>query len=162
MEVTESEINKLVISGVERLDAITVILHEFVAWEKNRSGTIIITCYGKAWTATWGSMGTGLIEFFLGCDEHYIAKNLDSHLEGDVVDTDKLNDMAEESGLNYGRDDPQNDHEMLAGLFGSDCSEWWYQMPKKSNHKYEYLCRIIKTVQSALQVVKNRNVINDH
>jgi len=149
MKVTESEVKKLVISEVDSLDPITVFLED---WNDNRQGKITITCYSKSWSSYWGGMGAPLVEFFCSCDEHYIAKNL-SDIDSEVFDADKINEDAEKIGKNWGRDEPWNDWDLMAELYGSDMCDWHYKIPKKSNYEYDYLCRIIKTVQEALRTI---------
>jgi hypothetical protein len=55
------------------LDPITVV---WVNDGANR-GTVIIQCYDKAWTASWGATGTHRVEvFFLSCDVDYLVGKL--------------------------------------------------------------------------------------
>lgn len=44
--------------------------------------------------------------------------------------------------------DGWSDPSLMQKVFGD---EWWYQLPTKPNADYQYLCRIIKAVQQALQ-----------
>lgn len=58
--------------GRGTLDPITVILQD----HGDNRGTLIVTCYGQAWTCYWGSMGGTLRHFIAGMDEHYTANCL--------------------------------------------------------------------------------------
>lgn len=53
MKVTETKVQSIVITEVERLDPIRVMAENY---EPGR-GRITITCYGKAWTSFWPAMG---------------------------------------------------------------------------------------------------------
>ncbi|GEM_PF-4348992 len=41
-------------------------------------GRLLVACYGSAWTAYWGAMGssTSIEAFVAGCNPHYVADNL--------------------------------------------------------------------------------------
>jgi len=147
MDIENINITKLRLTNIERLDPIDVYPENFGKGQ----GQITITCYGKAWTAYWGGMGDQDInEFFCSCDEHYIAKNL-SDIKAEVYDIEKIREDAEKKGVECYRDDPWNDYEFLNAMYGGDMMDWHDSLPKESNHEYEYLCRIIKAVQSALK-----------
>jgi len=48
-------------------------------WVNDRpnGGTVILQCYDKAWTATWGATGAHRVEvFFLSCDVDYLVGKL--------------------------------------------------------------------------------------
>lgn len=156
MNIEQSKITKLLIRDLKALDPVTVTIEDLHEW----AGIITITCYGKAWTAYWGSMGCNLAEFFCSCDNQYIAKNL-SDLDNEVYDADKMNTDAEAAGISiWGRDDPWNDYDLMSQLYGNDMSEWSYQIPKKSNSEYTYLIRIIEAVKDALKVYLDGGINN--
>ena len=57
----------------EGLDPITVYVERYGAGRSR----IIVRCYARAWTAFWGSHGSGTVEqFFCGCNDDYLADNL--------------------------------------------------------------------------------------
>ena len=58
--------------GLGALDPINVIIDN----TGPTAGHITITCYGRAWTAYWSSMGTDLASFFCRCDPDYICDNM--------------------------------------------------------------------------------------
>jgi hypothetical protein len=146
MKIETSQVTKLKLTEMERLDPVSVITEDFGKGQ----GEINIECYGKVWSAYWGAMGDqNISEFFCICDEHYIAKNL-SNIDSKVYDIDAIRATAEEKGIDCCRDDPWNDYEFLTSMYGHDPIEWRDSLPKKTNHEYEYLCRIIKAVQTGL------------
>ena len=65
-------LNAMRAPGLGAIDPINVIIDNTGA----TSGHITITCYGRAWTAYWGSMGTDLASFFCQCDPGYICDNM--------------------------------------------------------------------------------------
>ena len=147
MKIKKSEVTKLLLTEVDALDPITVFLEDF----EPRQGKITIECYGKSWSSYWGGMGSRTIsEFFCSCDEHYLAKNL-SDIKSEIFDIDQIRTDAKEKGIECWRDDPWNDYEFLEEMYGSDPVNWGDSLPTTSNSDYEYLCRIIKTVQTALK-----------
>lgn len=172
MKVQETTATKLVISDVERLDPISVYLEDLGP----ERGKVTITCFNESWSYFWGAMGKGndIRRFFLSCDEHYLAGKFASSLDSAVDDPDALATtakkyivklrrddnfsketardlwgLAEELPSIYAQMDGKNDnyYDAMYRIFGD---EWWYEVPKKPNHKYEYLCRIINTVKAAL------------
>ena len=145
MRIESTQVTKLVLSELDRLDPVTVIAEDIGP----RQGKITITCYGKAWTAYWGGMGDCTIKkFFCSCDEHYIAKNLGS-ISSKIYDIDAIRDEAEKKDIECWRDDPWNDYDFMERMYGSDMVDWGDKLPKKSNPDYKYLCRIIKAIQEA-------------
>jgi len=153
MKTTTSQVTKLVLTDLDRLDPVSVITEDF----GSERGKIIIECYGKAWTAYWGSMGCNSVAiFFYESNEHYLAGKL-SNIDDHVYDIDAIRESAEEKGIECWRDDPWHDHEFLHAMYGPDMTEWHNSLPKKSNSDYLYLCRIIKAVQEAF-----RNIIAEH
>lgn len=158
MNIIESKITKLVISGIKRIDPVTVITEDFGPGQ----GKIIIECYGKAWSSYWPAMGKETItEFFCSADEHYLAKNL-SDIDATIFDADKINESAREAECCNGRDDPWNDWGLMAELYGNDPMEWSGHIPKIPNPDYRYLCRIILAVQQALAVKSRGSVPDDN
>ena len=147
MNINKKQITIIKLTELDRLDPVNVVIEDF----KLGQGQIIITCYGKAWTSYWGAMGNQTIsQFFCSCDEHYIAKNI-GDIKSEIYDIDQIRDDAENKNIECYRDDPWNDYEFLNVMYGGDMVDWHDSLPKKSNHEYEYLCRIIKAVQKALK-----------
>ena len=69
------------------LDEITVYLEDYDPGQ----GKITITCYGKSWTAFWGSMGETIEKFFLRVDNGYLSKNL-STIDSSIKDFGKISE----------------------------------------------------------------------
>ena len=151
-----------------KLDPVSVILEDF----EPGKGKIIIECYGKSWSAYWGSMGgKSIATFFCRCDEHYIANKL-SGIRGDIPDYEALEITAKKEVCRLRRDGDlsatearelyddlgyfhyaESAHDLNArdmqAIFGD---EWWHSIPDKPNPDYQYLCRIIKAVQAGIQM----------
>lgn len=160
MKIEESNVRKLNISGIKHLDPISVFLEDF----EPSKGKITISCYNKSWHSYWGGMGDrGISEFFLYCDNGYLAKNLSS-IKSKITDYDAIGEKIKnyygddiEYDLNevleyIGTDDEwhswvSNNYETMREVFGED---WYYDIPTKDNPEYNYLCRIINTVKDAL------------
>lgn len=153
MKINEEKVTKLRISEVDNLDLINVILDDI----NPGRGRIMIECYGKAWTAYWGAMGKhrGVATFFCDCDNEYIAKNLQPRIKREVYCIDKLKKDAEKKGVECWRDDPWNDYGFMSDMYGGDMVDWDDLIPKKENHNYVYLCRIIDAVKEALNLKYN-------
>ncbi len=148
MIILTSKVTKLLLTELDRLDPVTVIAEDIGPSQ----GKITIDCYGQSWTAYWGGMGKRNIqEFFCSCDEHYIAKNLSS-IPSDVYDVDTLREQADKKGVVYScRDEPWNDYDFMDAMYGGDAYNRVDSLPKMVNPEYDYLCRIIKTVQGAFK-----------
>lgn len=171
MKIEESKVKKLTVTEISGLDPISIFLEYF---EKGK-GKITITCYDKSWHSYWGAMGDRTItEFFLSCDEHYIAKNLSS-IESSVEDYEKLSkeikayykDRYEDDEYEivdlYNDIDGLSDEKsawdswlysnngIMTEVFGDD---WYMFIPTRTNPQYKYLCRIINTTKDALRSKK--------
>lgn len=164
MKIETTKVTKLTISGIDRLDPVSVILEDIGPHQ----GEITIKCYGQAWSAYWGSMGDRPIaEFFASCDVHYLAGKL-SNIRSSVVDIDGITEHAKrhilrmrrekEIGMFEARDlfnqaghinDPFEESKLMIMIYGDD---WWHALPEKTNIDYEYLCRIINAVKDALKI----------
>jgi hypothetical protein len=183
MKVERSQVTKLTISGVPRVDPITVFAEDIGP----RQGKVVIECYGKSWSAYWGGMGEQTVaEFFASCSPDYIANKMTDE-RAEITDAEAIEDGCRrqiielrrgqimrrfgsgESTFRFGRNDitPAEARELWeevdAARFGDDGwgesdlmqkifgDEWWYSLPTKPNPAYQYLRRIIDTVQAALR-----------
>jgi hypothetical protein len=73
LTVKRDEVTQLTITDAPALDGIQVICQNF---EPGR-GMITIVCYGRAWTAYWGSMsGSTVQEFVARVGAGYVVSNL--------------------------------------------------------------------------------------
>jgi len=143
LDVNESkDVKTLLLTNIDGLDPITVFLEDF----GNSCGRITFVCWGKAWSGFWGAMGGRTItKFFLDSGEHYLAQNIDTDIESEVVDYKTIGQEI----------DKDVDHETLM-VFQDDVAlvygeEWFRNLPMVPNPKYEYLCRIILAVQEGLK-----------
>lgn len=175
MKVEMSNIEKLVILDLKNIDNITVFLEDLAP----RQGRITISCYNESWTAYWGGIGERTIaEFFLMCDEGYLAKNLAQNLYATVIDVENMAEHArrqiiwerrhggmdtrEARNLFSQTDDLENAEnettlydvhsDLLSDVFGD---EWYRNLPTVPNGKYTYLCRIINSVKEAIRLAKS-------
>lgn len=58
--------------GLGSIDPITVMLRDF-----GGSGQIVVECYGAAWSAWFGAIGSATLrQFLVGCDEYYLGGKL--------------------------------------------------------------------------------------
>ena len=173
MKITENKVTKLVISGSEGLDSISVFIEDF----GDGQGGMTTSCWGQAWAYFWGSMGTGvsMIDFFLSADVQYLANKLFDHERGSKSETDTdslcrhiMSDIVErrKSGdLNkvearikfneadsWSGDELINDHNTMSDLLGC---EWWENLPSRSTVEWEYIQRITSAVKEGLAIYKS-------
>lgn len=64
------------IMNAPNLDRITVILERWTEELPRQAGRITILCYGRAWCASWGSMGMPLEKFVAFNHSDYVVSNL--------------------------------------------------------------------------------------
>lgn len=73
MTTEEIKTDAIVIKGASALDPVTVVFRD----EGPSRGGILVECYGKAWSAFWGGMGSKTVrEFVASCDADYLATKL--------------------------------------------------------------------------------------
>lgn len=173
MNIETSTVTKLLITGVQGLDPISVYLEDLAPCK----GKITLSCYDKTWHAYWGGMWDGLTigQFFCKLHGAYIIGYLDRQLSSrrfsaealadkarkvivqmrrdrdlDAEDARSLLDEAEDVRHTSSLDECGGAHrEFLHRIFGDD----WWNLPADAmepNPDWAYLCRIIKTVQQAL------------
>lgn len=88
MKITRSQVTKLTITDVPRLDPITVFAEDLGP----RQGKVVIECYGKSWSAYWGGMGDQTVtEFFASCSPDYIANKMTEERE-EITDAEAIED----------------------------------------------------------------------
>jgi hypothetical protein len=173
MHILTGTTTKLTLTEIKRLDAVNVYLDDI---GKSR-GRIVIECFGEAWSSFWPAMGDrSIAQFFVDCNTHYLAKNLDSQLKDNIPDYDALyrllnvkisehkkNKTLDIEAIDHARwvleseessfSDEDGHHwcqenaDILYQLLGDD---WYHDIPEKSNPDYVYLCRIIEAVRDGL------------
>jgi hypothetical protein len=73
MNVKQSTVPMLTITGVKALDPIRVFIEDYTEGKAQ----ITITCFSSAWVGYWGAMGQrNMREFFTSCDASYLSTNL--------------------------------------------------------------------------------------
>ena len=174
LQVERSTVTKLVITGAQNLDPITVFLEDLAPCK----GKITVSCWGKSWTAYWGGMWDGLNigQFFCELNTSYIIGYFDQAMSSRQFSGEALANkvrrlvLKERRQFCYGSDEARArfdeaedlresisiDHlhaahsELMTKLFGD---EWWHlgNDSTEPNPNYIYLERIIGTVQQALR-----------
>lgn len=177
MTVTEcSAVKKLVIHGVPNRDVIAVYLED----QGEGKGKITITCFNDSWSYYWCNMGPfKLVPFLLQCYEDYLVHKLDPSLPAKVNNWSKLYEAAQNEVIRrrwegtldkdnarylYDRcfwlqevdsfeamDD--NVKELLWKIFGD---EWWSDIPKMPNPRFEDLRRLVCTVKEGLKLYQQQ------
>ena len=171
MNVTVSDVKKVCIKDVKSLDTINVFLEDF----RPGVGRIIIEVFGSSWASSWTGMGDGndMATFFCSCHPQYLIGKLAPQLESRVPATtgmvahlkQRICERRREGCISaktarewYGMSEREPDDGdsryfgevstfPICDLLGD---EWWYDLPMESNYKYDYLKRIVETVQEAL------------
>ena len=174
LQIEHSVATKLVITGAPGLDPITVFLEDLAPCK----GKITVNCWGKSWTAYWGGVWDGLNigQFFCVLNTSYIIGYFDQAMRSRQFSGDALANKAQTALLKdrrQGQLDQGEARELfdeaevireassihyLAGahyplmkkLFGD---EWRHfaDDATEPNPDYDYLERIILTVQQALR-----------
>ncbi|CAH0531245.1 hypothetical protein [Vibrio hippocampi] len=179
MKIEQSNVTKLYLSEIPRLDPIGVFIEDY----SKSQGKITIECFGESWSHYWGAMGgRTLAEFFTSCNTSYLAGKLSDIKSGlddyeafelkakkeilklrraDEIDLDKARYLYDEVDISSLDDDDgewwcKENCDILSEIFGE---EWWYSIPQKENPDYTYLCRIIESVQDGLkQFTKSKKI----
>jgi len=166
VKIEKSQVTKLsIIQTDDYIEQVSVYLEDFGIGQ----GKIIITCDGEVWQCYWGAMGGRTItEFFSQCSTDYLANKLSDYMHT-VTDYDGIPDMLckeicerrrnDEFDKRFARnlwlevdgaefDERLEESQLIYDVMGDD---WRHCLPSKPNHKYEYLCKIIEVVKSALK-----------
>lgn len=140
MKKQTKQVEKIILTEVDRLDPITVIIDDIAVG----IGSITICCYGKSWTSYWGSMGDQrIVAFVTTCNVQYLADKL-SNTPANEVDYETISDkigacVDVTTALTYSDE--------LTAAYGPD---WYQDLPTCPNPDYQYLCRIIRAVLEGL------------
>lgn len=102
MKVETSTVAKLLITGVQSLDPISVYLEDFAPCK----GKITVSCFDKTWHACWGGMWDGLnvAQFFCELNEAYIIGYFDCSLNSRRFSAEALANKARQLILLMRRD----------------------------------------------------------
>lgn len=178
MEVNVGTSVKITLTNLDKLDPVTVFLEEFSSRQGRIVIHCWGKAWAVFWPAMGDR---GIARFFVDSDNPYLVKNLDSELKQEINDYEALHlllvkkvieklsgdDLSEDdvyyfesvkSALNNDKatfcDDREAEfwcHENTEYLYSLLGDEWWDHIPKKSNHEYQYLCRIIDVVRDGLK-----------
>lgn len=178
MKITKQLVEKIIISSVPDLDPIAIYFEDFNPGQ----GKATITCFNESWSYCWGAMGEKqtIKSFLLKCDQHYLCGKFAPFLNDRIDDPGKLEAEAKKriiedrlEGLHteekarelydqashlqdlyqeFNGSGGETYTDLMYDIFGD---EFWHNVPKKTNPKYEYLCRIINTIKEALRQKEN-------
>lgn len=177
MQIAKSTIEKITITGAQRregfghLDPIAVMIDDY----GQGAAKVTITCFGEAWSHYWSHMGEGvsLMDFFIKASDDYIVCKLKTGIDDQVqdLDPDKMEKALKAEIIRLRREytlsrECARDYWDRAGWVGeadyadifSDVfrDEWWYSLPQKPNHDYEYLKDIVRAVKAAFKQLKEQ------
>lgn len=175
MQISKTTVTKLLLTGLDKLDPISVFLED----QAPAKGKIIIECFGSSWAATWGSMGMGrnVATFFCGNDADYLIGSLAPQLLGDIFSGKALQALAEKTiaerrdGTSdmdeLDADEAEELLEQVAILADCNClecapsglmeaifgCEWWHPASNatEANPRYAQLRQIVEAVQQGLK-----------
>lgn len=142
MNITESQVTKIVITKHESLDPITAIFEDFGPAQ----GKFLIECWGESWSHYWGAMGPGstVRQFFLSCSADYLACKCVKNTR--VTDYDAISAKIDE--LVCSDDDLVENGDLMREHYGDD---WRMDLPQTNSTEYLYFCRIVEAVKAALR-----------
>ena len=173
IQVEQTTVTKLVITGSLNLDPITVFLEDLAPCK----GKITISSWGKSWTAYWGGMWDGLNigQFFCELNTSYIIGYFDQAMKTRQFSGEALAKKAQlivlkerrqfcySAGEARDRFDEAEDLRVSKSIDHLHCAhselmtklcgdEWWHLAcdATELNPEYAYLERIILSVQQAL------------
>ncbi|MTC44374.1 hypothetical protein GKR71_00775 [Providencia sp. wls1922] len=175
MQIEQSQVTKLVITGVDNHDPIHVYLEDY---GDNRRGRVTISEFSKSWSCYWGGMGMPLTEFLLWITNQYWIGYLDSSLDREINADNEENiafvkkeimkcrkkRILTESDARTMFDDLEWIEDIKGdvinctfsnkynGLFGNDpwCAPW----PKQENSDYLRMESRLNVVREALKQMK--------
>ena len=170
MNITESTIKKLTIFNIEYFNDITFIIEDIPI----NKGRIIIEVFGEAWSAYWNNMGCDSIkDFILSSSSDYIINSLDAKLKREEDDYSNIgewltcellslrhaNEITKDRAREYyniiNTEHVNNEtwvketgFEMVHNIMGD---EFWYRLPKRDNHHYDYMSTIVDNIKTAFE-----------
>jgi len=181
LNVEQSTVTKLLITGVDGLDPITVFLEDH---EPGR-GSLTIRCHQQSWSGAWGAMGEGrkVADFVRSCTPDYLIGSLYPQLRSVRFSSDGLIQMAQRCVLDRRRNRNRSEWNWaeqfdkrearalfnevldLRGCSSAECwhhhvlltklfgCEWWHKADEATerNPDWDYLERILDAVQYGLK-----------
>jgi hypothetical protein len=180
MKVEEKTITSITLTELERLDPITIMIDQ----KEPKKAEMTIKCYGKSWTYYWGGMGYDTLgEFYLSCDNDYLARCLRRSTGEQISETDwdeipnKLikEVLTHRRDWNIDKDQAREAYSYIKGYcfdeqstlffdhpltkesiwFKDYGSDWYLYLPTRLTHDYQYLLRIIEAVRQAFIQLKD-------
>ena len=187
MKIETKNVEKIKISGAKDLDPINIVF-EYI---DERRGQVNFDCYGESWSIYFGGMpSAGVKDFFRTSPPDYLIDKA-SGLDPDVFDFDGLKSKLRKEICKARRacktfkNISSNQFELgqrEARIWFDEVSrmnsiddfhripfvswvlgeEWFLQdLPTKKNYKYFYLLQIIMVIQTALNILKQKEDEND-
>lgn len=171
MKAAITHVKKLYLTELDRLDPVTVILEDI----EPGKGKLIIECYGRSWSAYWGSISKPLdvASFVETCSTDYLVGSL-STTRQEIDDVPELIRVAKRELLRarkyrkYGEqeareyydilndfDDETNPHHIDGVLSELIHDEWFMDIPTKICPEYEYICRIVDAVKAGIKLSRS-------
>ena len=168
MQVSVTHTTKIVLTELEKLDPVTIYLDN----PAPSRGKITIECFGKSWSSFWPAMGGRRVEeFFVSCNDDYLAGNLSScrshipvtdmeelgeFLRGRIVEQRRAGELDKDDARKYWDEadsitltsDYCSNNDLMYDVLGDD---WWLSLPEKENPDYNYLVLVIQTVREGLR-----------
>lgn len=165
MKIRKSTVEKLTITQIPNMDALSVIVENFGSGQ----GEITITSFGESWNNYWSHMGDDekMADFFIKASDEYLAHKLKSGIKKTVMSDDesalethlkrriaclrRACDIEREEARDLWELAGQTDygsHDNLRSILGD---EWYLDLPQVPNYKYEHLCLVIGAVKEALK-----------
>lgn len=168
MQVSVTHTTKIALTELEKLDPVTIYLDN----PAPSRGKITIECFGKSWSSFWPAMGGRRVEeFFVSCNDDYLAGNLSScrshipvtdmeelgeFLRGRIVEHRRAGELDKDDARKYWDEadsitltsDYCSNNDLMYDVLGDD---WWLSLPEKENPDYNYLVLVIQTVREGLR-----------
>lgn len=168
MNITKSNVTKLVLSDLPNLDPIALYLEDY----GKGAGKVIITCYSDSRTNFWSHMGEGntLSSFMQSASVQYLADKFGGGMKKDEYDLELTIAFAKQEIIRRRKEgdiDPEMARDVWDDLrhetsldndmhFNSDLwykifgDEFWHGFQTRPTDDYLYLCRILEQVKLGL------------
>ena len=171
MKITSQIIHKLLLTEIPSLDPISVYLEDIAPGK----GSITISCANESWSYQWNAMGNpNITSFIASCSLDYLADKFAPHLQTQILDFAPIEKQVKANILSSRRHrqlpkhvartlfDESSDLKGVSNFnefdrvwktdFSPDAAKSFeVQLSSLPNPKYQYLLRILSTIQSACQ-----------
>jgi hypothetical protein len=169
MKVEQSKVTKLQITEVESLDS----LHVFVEDIGISQGKITMETSSESWSAYWGGCGSsGVVDFFLRCNNSYLVNCFSRGISSTVTDYDSLDEWFKKAIIKTRKEGLCSKEEALSQWNSVDlwcCNEesflhtdrgrelaneiigddWHFDLPQCESGEYIYLERVVQAIREA-------------